>query len=76
MLKKALWAALLALPILLQTTGPVCATPLSNHDKILIAKKVKHKKDDGGLWQHDLQSGFALAQQQNKLVFVDIGAPW
>jgi hypothetical protein len=77
MLKKAILATLVAVPILLQAMGPACAEPQSNHDKVLIAKKEKHKKnDDGGLWQHDLQSGLALAQQQNKLVFVDIGAPW
>jgi hypothetical protein len=75
MLKKAVLATLVALPILLQATDPACAEP-SNHDKVLIAKKEKHKKDDAGWWQHDLQSGFALARQQNKLVFVDIGAPW
>jgi hypothetical protein len=74
MLKKAILATLVAVPILLQAIGPGFAEPRSNHDKVLIAKKEKHKKD--GLWQHDLQSGLALAQQQNKLVFVDIGADW
>jgi hypothetical protein len=75
MLKKAILTTLVALPILLQATHPACAEP-SNHDRVLIAKKEKHNNQDGGLWQHDLQSGLALARQQNKLVFVDIGAEW
>jgi hypothetical protein len=67
---------LAAVPLLLPLAGPVWAAPENNHDKVLIAKKVKQKKDDSGYWQHDMNSALYLAQQQNKLVFVDIGAPW
>jgi hypothetical protein len=75
MLKKAILATLLALPILLQVS-PICAAPAGDHDKVLIAKKDKHKKDDGGYWLHDMQSGLNMAQQQNKLLFIDVGATW
>ena len=72
---KALLAAVLAVPLLLQLAGPVSS---ADHDKMLIAKKHKQQQQEesAGAWQHDLQAGLAMAREQKKMVFVDIGAPW
>jgi ABC-type sugar transport system substrate-binding protein len=47
------------------------AAPKSSADHILIAKKNK-----GSTWATSMNDALSRAQQEHKLVFVDIGAPW
>jgi thiol:disulfide interchange protein len=74
MLKKALCATLVAVPIMLQLTG--CSFSVDGEDGTSTTKTEQPAMLESGLWQHDLQAGLTLAKQQKKLVFVDIGAPW
>jgi len=67
-----LGAALLlvaSLNFLTNTTST--AAPQSSTDRILIAKKNK-----GSKWATSMNDAISRAQQEHKLVFVDIGAPW
>lgn len=67
------WSAAIAIVALASLGQSACgqAQPPVTKKALQIAAK------NGGMsWQSDVQSALQLAGQQNKLVFIDIGAEW